>query len=176
MYVTNVGVRHVVGRSPFVTEFNLPDYVLKYCDYKRTIYMQQSVLPESDWPPSLGRQYIRLALISQGRLPFHHRYDDVIEKQIDYTRGDYDKILEYKTKIELKAAFDKVICEGGNEIWPLKMLIDGAPGVGKTTLSRKVSRMWAEGELLEQYWLILLLHLRERAISEAKSVDDFFLS
>ena len=136
--------------------------------------MQQSVLPESDWPPSLGRQYIRLALISQGRLPFHHRYDDVIEKQIDYTRGDYDKILEYKTKIELKAAFDKVICEGGNEIRPLKMLIDGAPGVGKTTLSRKVSRMWAEGELLEQYWLILLLHLRERAISEAKSVDDFF--
>ena len=115
-----------------------------------------------------------MALISQGRLLSHHRYEDVIEQQIDYTRGDYDKILGYKTKIELKTAFDKVICEGGNEIWPLKMLIDGAPGVGKTTLSRKVSHMWAEGEILQEYWLVLLLHLRESAISKAKTVDELF--
>ena len=54
------------------------------------------------------------------------------------------------------------------------MLIDGAPGVGKTTLSRKASLMWAKGELLERYWLVLLLHLRETAISKAKTVDDFF--
>jgi hypothetical protein len=115
-----------------------------------------------------------LALISQGRSLTDYRYKDVIEQQIDYTRGDYDKILEYKTKIELEAAFGPVICEGGNEINPLKMLIDGAPGVGKTTLSRNVSHMWAEGELLKRYWLVLLLHLRESAISKAKTIDDFF--
>ena len=78
-------------------------------------YLQQSILPESDWPPSLGGQYIRLALISQGRLLAHHRYENVIEQQKDYTRGDYDKILEYKTRIELEAAFRPDICEGGNE-------------------------------------------------------------
>ena len=54
------------------------------------------------------------------------------------------------------------------------MLIDGAPGVGKTTLSRKVSCMWAKGELLKEYWLVLLLHLRESTISKAKTIDDFF--
>ena len=129
---------------------------------------------ESDWPPSLGGNFIRLALIRQGRSLTHHRYEDVIEKQKDYTRGDYDKILAHKTKIELKVAFQEMVCKGGNKL-PLKMLIDGAPGVGKTTLSRKVSRMWAEGELFEKrYWLVLLLHLRERAISNAKTIDELF--
>lgn len=58
----------------------------------KTRYLQQSVLPESDWPPSLGGQYVRLVLIGQRRQLSCHRYEDVIEKQKDYTRGDYDKI------------------------------------------------------------------------------------
>ena len=174
MYVINAGFRHVINQSLSVAEFHLPVYVQRYCHDIKTRYLQQSILPESEWPPSLGGQYIRLALISQGRLLSHHRYEDVIEQQIDYTRGDYDKILERKTRIELEAAFGPIICEGGNEIKPPKMLIDGAPGVGKTTLSRKASRMWAEGKLLANYWLVLLLHLRESAISKAKTVDEFF--
>ena len=175
MHFTNTDIKDVTDWSSSVPEsFILPVKVQRYCNDMKTRYLQQSVLPESDWPPSLGGQYIRLALISQGRSLTDHRYKDVIKQQKDYTRGDYDRILEYKTKIELEAAFGPVICEGGNEINPLKMLIDGAPGVGKTTLSRKVSRMWAKGELLKKYWLVLLLHLRESAISKAKSIDDFF--
>ena len=173
VYTTNVDIRD--QSSSAVPELlNLPANVQRYCDDIKTRYLRQSVLPEFDWPPSLGGQYIRLALISQGRSLTDHRYKDVIEQQKDYTRGDYDKILKYKSKIELEAAFGPVICVGGNEIKPLKMLIDGAPGVGKTTLSRKVSRMWATGELLDKYWLVLLLHLRESAISKAKTIDDFF--
>ena len=157
--------------------FNLPANVQRYCDDTKLRYLRQSVFPKSDWPPPLGRQFITLALIRQGRLPAQHKYEDVIEQQRDYTRGDYDKILAYKTKIELEAIFDKVIIGDDNKIiLPLKMLIDGAPGVGKTTLSRKISHMWAKGELrtLKQYWLVLLLHLRESAISKAKTIDDFF--
>ena len=173
-YFTGIGIRgHKTGISFSAIAFHLPEYIQRYCHDMKTRYMQQSVLPESDWPPSLGGQYIRLALISQQRSLSHHRYEDVVEQQKDYTRGDYDKILDYKTKTKLKAVFGKVICEGGNEL-PLKMLLDGAPGVGKTTLSRKISRMWAEGVLIEKYWLVILLHLRERAISKAKTIDDFF--
>ena len=156
-----------------VVQFNLPDYVQIYCSDLKTRYIQQSVLPDSDWPPSLGRQYIRLALIRQERQLSNHTYESVIEHQIDYTRGDYDKIMKHKTKIELINAFEEIICEGGKKM-TLKMLIDGAPGVGKTTLSRKISNMWAKGEILQNYWLVLLLHLRERAISNAKTIDEFF--
>ena len=156
-----------------IPQFSLPDFVLRYCDDVKTRYAQQSILPDSDWPPSLGGQYIRLALIKQQRLLHHHTPESVIEHQIDYTRGDYDKIIERKTKIELINAFDRAFCEDGSEV-VLRMLIDGAPGVGKTTLSRKVSSMWAKGEILQRYWLVLLLHLREKTISKAKSVDELF--
>lgn len=156
-----------------VAEFDLPDYVQRYCDDKKDRYMRQSTLPESDWPPSLGGSYISLALIKQERSVFVHRYESVIEQQIDYTRGDYDKIMKHKTKIELIDAFGRHFCEGGIEM-QLKMLIDGAPGVGKTTLSRKVVFMWAKGEILQRFWLVLLLHLRESAVSKANNIDEFF--
>ena len=156
-----------------VLQFNLPDFVVKYCNDVKTRYIQQSVLPDSDWPPSLGGQYIRLALIKQQRPLRYHTPDSVIEHQIDYTRGDYDKIMERKTKIELINAFDRAFCEGGGEI-VLRMLVDGAPGVGKTTLSREVSQKWAKGKILQRYWLVLLLHLREKNISKAKTIDELF--
>ena len=170
-YVINVGI---VDRSTPVTESDLPANVRRYCDDKKTRYLQQSILPESDWPPSLGGQYARLVLINQKRQLYSYRYEDIVGQQRDYTLGDYDKIVANKPEIELKKAFDKVVSESGNEVGPLKMLVDGAPGVGKTTLSRKVSQMWAKGEFLKEYWLVLLLHLRESAIYKAKAIDDLF--
>ena len=156
-----------------LAESDLPDNVRQYCCDIKERYVQQPVLPELDWPPSLGGQYIRLALIKQGRTTHDFTHCAVVEFQEDHVRGKYDKILERKTGIELEEIFDPVFCEGGYEV-PLKMLIDGAPGVGKTTLSRNVSQKWANGELLQGYWLVLLLHLRERNISKAQKIDAFF--
>ena len=90
-------------------------------------------------------------------------YGTVIEQLKDYVRGKYDKILGSKNEIELEKVFDPVFCNDGH-ISHLKMLIDGAPGVDKTTLSRKVSQKRAVGELLQEYWLVLLLHLCERTM------------
>ena len=175
MHLTNADTQDVTDWSSSVQEsFILPINVQRYCDDKKTRYLQQSILPESDWPPSLGGQYERLVLINQKRQLYCYRYEDVVEQQRDYTLGEYDKILANKPEIELKKAFDKVVSESGNEVGPLKMLVNGAPGIGKTTLSRKVSQMWAKGEFLKEYWLVLLLHLRESAISKAKAVDDLF--
>ena len=163
-----------IDYGPRLDESELPEYVRKYCHDTKMRYVEQPVLPESDWPPTLGGQYIRLALIKQGRTTHDFSYRTVVELQKDYVRGEYDKILERKTEIELEEIFDPVFCEGGYEFPRLKMLIDGAPGVGKTTLSRNVSQKWAKGEFLQEYWLILLLHLRERSISKAQTIDDFF--
>ena len=156
-----------------LSKSNLPPFVQRYCHDIKARYIQRPVLPESDWPPSLGGKYIRLALIKQGRTTCDFRYHAVVELQEDYVRGKYDKILERKTEILLEEIFSPMFCEGGIEI-PIRMLIDGAPGVGKTTLTREISQKWAKDELLKEYWLVLLLHLRERDISEAKAIDDFF--
>ena len=55
------------------------------------------------------------------------------------------------------------------------ILIEGAPGMGKSTLAIKMCKCWADDELLEEYDTVILLPLRNPKIQAAKSVKDLLL-
>ena len=58
---------------------------------------------------------------------------------------------------------------------PAKLiLVEGAPGIGKTTFSWKVCRKWAKGKILTDYGLVVLLRLRDKRVQEIKCVADLF--
>ena len=143
-----------------------PECVTRYAQYLKDMYKRMSTLPDGDWPPSLGRQYTRLALIEQEReLP---GAELVATMERNYIHGNIDNIVKRKKAIQLPEIFLPPE-DGGQQ---LKILMDGAPGVGKSTLSRKVCKDWASGELLQQYHLVLLLALRQASIREANSIED----
>ena len=54
------------------------------------------------------------------------------------------------------------------------VLIDGAPGIGKSTLAWQVCRKWARKELgsAKQYKLVVLIRLREKKAQEACYLED----
>lgn len=90
--------------------------------------------------------------------------------QEDYLRGRIDKITCNKKAIDIPGIFEAPTEKDRN----LKVLIDGAPGVGKTTLCRKICQDWGSHGFIEQYSLVVLLHLRERKIAKAKQIEEFF--
>ena len=151
-----------------------PECVVRYSSYLKDRYKQMSVLPDPDWPPAITTEqhYTNLALIERER----HRLPSVETSETmayDYAHGKIDNIVARKQEIQLKDAFLPIIDPGSKES-RLTILMDGAPGVGKTTISRKVCIDWANGEILQEYQLVILVPLREVILAQTghQSIAD----
>ena len=55
------------------------------------------------------------------------------------------------------------------------ILIEGGPGMGKSTLAIKICKCWADGELLQEYDAVILLPLRDPEIQAANTIKDLLL-
>ena len=54
------------------------------------------------------------------------------------------------------------------------MLVDGAPGVGKTTLCLRICKDWADQKLLINFHLVVLQQLRQEELDSVLSIQDIF--
>ena len=59
----------------------------------------------------------------------------------------------------------------GNKV----VLIEGGPGMGKSTLAINICKCWADGELFQQYKAVILLLLRDPEIQGANDIGDLLL-
>ena len=77
-----------------------------------------------------------------------------------------DDILLKKSPIELEKLFENI--EGGRKV----ILIDGAPGSGKSTLTVHICQRWSRGELFQEFNIVILVQLRDPAVQSAQSIAD----
>ncbi len=109
-------------------------------------YKRIPEINNDSWPPVGSSSFIKLALIKEDRL-YNKIHDDSV-------RGDMDDILKEKETGEYKLLFQKY--EEGAFV-----LIEGRPGSGKTTLTRKMSKDWAsKPDILMDANLVFLISLR----------------
>lgn len=59
--------------------------------------------------------------------------------------------------------------ESGTESF---ILIEGAPGIGKSVLLREVAYRWSRRQLLQKFQILLLITLRDPIFQQAKTVSD----
>ena len=118
------------------------------------------------WPPSPSNIFINLAIINREKV----RTKELHQFMLATLNKGVDTILETKAPVEIEQLMDtkpgvKQQC----------VLVEGAPGVGKTTLSWEICKRWSEGNLFMQYTLVFLLRLRDDTLQSAKTVKDLVL-
>ena len=89
-------------------------------------------------------------------------------KQWSITRGNNDIISQVHSKIDIED-----VLKPNDSDQSLTVVVDGPPGIGKTTLCRKLLNLWANGELKhKQYDLVLYCPLRNINIAQANKLEQ----
>ena len=139
---------------------------VQYRTYLQEYYKAQTLAPAGDtkWPPTPSKHYINLAYISKEGTT-RQQADEFTKSTI---KGNVDDILQEKKPMSMRY----IAKLHADESYPKLVLVEGAPGVGKTTFSWELCRRWAEGKLLQHYCLVVVLRCRDKRVREAKTIDD----
>ena len=131
--------------------------------YLRNYYRNSPQLGgTTEWPPTVEVEYINLELISQVKLPTLGHQQKIADLS---KRGEIDEALNQSQQLTIQELTDYAS--------PRKViLVEGVPGVGKTTLAYKLCRDWANKILLNEFWLVLYVPLRVPLMRLAQSSDD----
>ena len=99
--------------------------------------------------------------------------EDLIQFREQTIRGCVDDILEWKAPIEMKDILKPNHVKHEQRKCPVtQLLIEGAPGIGKSTFAWEVCQKWAQRQLFDEYSLVVLLKLRNKRIQEANSIFE----
>ena len=91
-----------------------------------------------------------------------------IKRLWDMLRGKLDNIMNVSKKIDIQD-----VLKHNDDNSPIKVVVDGPPGVGKTTLCHKLCNMWAKNELKKcTFDLVFLISLRDEEASSAEKMYD----
>ena len=142
--------------------------------YLKSRYVQTRFTSEGEkWPPDQPKHFTSLSLI-------HHKGGRTEKEVIAVTEatrsGDTDAIMsssqmfftQSKTSKDIKEIFTPD--EDGED--HRRILIEGAPGIGKTVLCKEISVQWANSLILLNEVLLFLIFLRDPLVEHIKSLKD----
>ena len=138
----------------------------KYKKHLQSCYNARVLAPADKYLPTLHTPYINLAMISRGR----HDRGERDEFTLKTLHGGVDQILESKSPINI----EDLLSSGSSEEPVRFLLVEGPPGIGKSTFGWELCRRWDEIESLRDYHTVVLLKLREKWVLNATSLSDLF--
>ena len=134
------------------------ELIKDFVQYMKEAYKDRLLVCEEQWPPVRGDKLLNLQLVEadktegfRGGLPQHGTSDEI--KQIPIFYDDLFRVDKGKKPVK-------------------KVLVEGNGGMGKTTLCTMLSEGWAEEKILTQFDCVLLLPLRDEAVSSAEYLSD----
>ena len=140
----------------------------QFLSFIKTTYRQSKSFNVFEWPPTPSEVFInfKLACVDWTTVVTKEEADECTRAMVE--DGNVDVILRKKSNI----AFDDIFRNLPATDFRKVILVEGAPGVGKSTFAWEFCRRWERGEIAQQYQLVLLLRLRDERMSRAQSLDD----
>ena len=133
----------------------------------RKIYKKQPIVA-ADWPPRVGQDFF-------GRLELAVKEESTTKPKDCQSawymlRGYVDQIS--KLPGHHKITVENILKSDSSSIY---VIIDGPPGIGKTTLCHKLLNMWSNRTLAhQQYILVLYCPLRDSRVASATTLAELF--
>ena len=118
---------------------------------------------EENWPPNHSGRLLRLELVAKKK--GEHFFALSQQQSIS------DKSFKFKQAL---VAYGDLFKSGKKEV--RKVLVEGSAGIGKTSLCISISKDWANGELFQEYKLLLLLPLHLEKVAFASSLSKLIES
>ena len=138
---------------PFLSDLEQYSHTLKrkYAEYKLKAVV--------DWPPPPSEKFVKLAMIG----------DPKIDQRFfgEITKGNVRNVLKTNTAVEPVQFYKTIESSSGNVI-----LLEGAPGSGKSTMCWYICKQWGEGVLLRGFSHVLMIELRDKKVQVAKCLSE----
>jgi len=141
-------------------------------------------IDKDTWPPGQFHNFTPLLLV-------HHegeqRMDQAIEVAKLVHKGDITALATEQLVLTKLDDHDKCVSKVTKEVTdilaplekheePQFIMIEGAPGIGKSVLLREIACQWGEQQMLQTFMLLLLVCLRDPIVQQAKSISDLLLT
>ena len=135
------------------------------------------IVDHDTWPPKQPKSFTPLLLI-------HHQGDHTPEQatamaELMYAGKVASVTVDQSPVKRIKLYTSKATKEIGEILASLEegkqscfILIEGAPGIGKSVLLKEIHYKWASKELLHKIKLVMLVCLRDSSLWQIQSVDD----
>ena len=143
----------VTSSSLIVTSQSLT----RYADHLKAVYKRTPLARTDNF---CGEVFIKLALITKQKVS-RGNADEFTHFTL---QGDIDTILKVKEPI----AMENILKDIDTNL----VVVEGAPGIGKSTLALEVCRQWPKLESLQHFSLVLLFRLREKGVQTATAISD----
>ena len=155
--VTYIGI---ISNAPTICRVT-SSAISNYHVYLKAVY-NASTISSDKWPPTPSKEYVSLAVVEGGVCR---------DEYIGHTlQGNVKDILCDRKEIRMEQILDYDKSTLG------LVLVEGAPGIGKSSLAWELCRKWEEFSCMKQYSLVVLLRLREEEVQKIESVSQLFCS